>query len=231
MGNDSLELGVIDLITKAGPVVKFVMILLAFASVVCWAVIISKWRAFKLANAQNTEFLKLFWNSKSLDDIFAKSDTFHYSPAATVFKSGFKELQKLSSTGKKTGDGAPEVDNIHRALIRASTAEVSSMEKNLGFLASTASAAPFVGLFGTVWGIMNSFQQIGASKSANLAVVAPGISEALIATAIGLAAAIPAVVAYNHFVNKIKKIASEVDGFSQDFLNIVQRGILSSRGA
>ena len=140
---------------------------------------------------------------------------------------GFKELQKLTSTERTTG-GRQEVDNIQRALMRAGNSAVENLEKNVSILATTASAAPFVGLFGTVWGIMNSFLGIGQTGQANLAVVAPGISEALIATAVGLGAAIPAVVAYNHFAAKIKRLATDMDCFSNDFLNIVQRGLMGN---
>ncbi|MGE0614650.1 MAG: MotA/TolQ/ExbB proton channel family protein, partial [Bacteriovoracia bacterium] len=147
-------------------------------------------------------------------------------PVAKVFRSGYKELQKLSLT-ERNGGTFQEVDNVNRALVRASMHEMSNMEKYLSWLATTASASPFVGLFGTVWGIMNSFQRIGTAETVNLAVVAPGISEALIATAVGLAAAIPAVIAYNHFVNHVKKIGVDVDNFSNDFLNIIQRGLMA----
>ena len=143
---------------------------------------------------------------------------------ATVFKSGVKELKKVNS-GEGETDNSGKVDNIYRALLRSSTSEVAALESHLGWLATTASAAPFVGLFGTVWGIMNSFQSIGASGAANLATVGPGISEALITTATGIAAAIPAVVAYNHFAGQIKRLAVDMECFSQDFINIIQRSM------
>src|SRR5262249_47311160 len=143
-------------------------------------------------------FLNVFWHGKNIEEIFAKSEKFPASPVATVFKAGVKELKKVNSSDSDA-DSAGKIDNIHRALLRSSTAEVAALETSLGWLATTASAAPFIGLFGTVWGIMNSFQSIGATGAANLATVGPGISEALITTATGIAAAIPAVVAYNHF--------------------------------
>jgi biopolymer transport protein TolQ len=217
-----LQAGVLQLITQAGPVVQGTLVLLVLSSVVSWAIIFAKSRYFKRALRENSTFLEQFWGAKSLEEIYSKTDKSN-APVANVFKSGFKELQKLSQGGQ-TGL-ATDVDNIQRALMRASTSEVSVLEKYVPWLATTASAAPFVGLFGTVWGIMGAFQGIGASGSANLAVVAPHIAEALIATAIGLAAAIPAVVAYNHFVNQMKKVVNEMDCFSQDFLNIVQRGM------
>lgn len=219
--------GVLDLIMASGLVVKLVLILLLFASVVSWAIIFSKWRLMKLALHENATFLKVFWSAKNIDEIYEKTEKYDRSPIASVFKSGFKELKKLSSSESR-GLDSDSVDNVSRALMRASTSEIAGLEKHVSWLATTASGAPFVGLFGTVWGIMNSFQNIGASGTANLAVVAPGISEALIATAVGLAAAIPAVIAYNYFAGQIKRVAVDMDCFAQDFLNIVQRSVLGS---
>ena len=219
--------GVLDLIANSGVVAQSVLLLLLFASVMCWAIIFMKWRLFSRAARQNEKFLNVFWHGKNIEEIFAKSEQFPGSTVATVFKSGVKELKKLT-TGEQMGEPADKIDNIYRALTRSSTAEVGLLENHLGWLATTASAAPFVGLFGTVWGIMNSFQSIGATGAANLAVVAPGISEALITTATGIGAAIPAVVAYNHFAGQIKKLANEMDCFSQDFINIIQRSVLNS---
>lgn len=218
----------LDLILHAGWVGRTVMVILAGLSVLSWAIIVSKYRSMKVVSAENRKFLDLFWQGKSMDDIFAKAETFQHSSVANVFISGFKELKKLS-LGDRTPGGAVEVDNIGRALVRSSQVEISSLERHISWLATTASAAPFIGLFGTVWGIMDSFRNIGATGSANLAVVAPGISEALIATAFGLVAAIPAVVAYNHFLNQIKRVAIDMDGFSQDFINIIQRSYLSGK--
>jgi biopolymer transport protein TolQ len=222
------QLGVVDLISEAGIVAKIVLLILLIASVISWAIIFVKWRTLKKATKQNKEFLDVFWHGKSIDEIFGKIDKFPSSPVAAVFKSGVKELRKLSTTETDPTRNLG-VDNIFRALMRASNAEVSGFEKNVGWLATTASAAPFIGLFGTVWGIMNSFQNIGATGSANLAVVAPGISEALITTATGIGAAIPAVVAYNLFAGQIKRLAVDMECFSQDFLNIVQRSVLGGK--
>lgn len=222
----TVQHGVLDLVAQAGPVGKAVLVLLLFASVVSWALIFMKWRSIKVANAENGEFLDVFWHSKNIEEIYDRSDRYVRSPVASVFKSGFKELKKL--TGSETR-GSFAVENITRALMRASNSEVAVLEKHVSWLATIASAAPFVGLFGTVWGIMDSFQKIGATGAANLAVVAPGISEALIATAAGIGAAIPAVVAYNYFAGQIKRQAVDMDNFSQDFLNIVQRSVLGGR--
>jgi biopolymer transport protein TolQ len=157
-----------------------------------------------------------------MDEIYQGIDQYGRSPVAAVFRSGMKELRKLPGTSDPSM-ASLEVENVSRSLSRAGNEEVSTLEKHITWLATTASAAPFVGLFGTVWGIMTSFQSIGASGSANLAVVAPGISEALIATAAGIGAAIPAAIFYNFFLNQIKRIALDIDGFNQDFLNIVRR--------
>jgi biopolymer transport protein TolQ len=204
---------------------KMVLVILLFASVTCWAIIFTKWRSIKLAMAENKDFLEAFWHGKNIDEIFAKSEKYTRSPVALVFQSGVKELKKIPGSDTQLEDQA--VHNISRALNRASSNEIAVLEKHVNWLATTASASPFVGLFGTVWGIMNSFQGIGASGSANLAVVAPGISEALITTATGIAAAVPAVIAYNFFVGMIRKQAVDMDSFSQDFLNIIQRSTLS----
>jgi biopolymer transport protein TolQ len=221
--------GFIDLIADSGLVAKCVLLVLLSASVVCWGIILTKWRSLSRALNQNQAFLTVFWHGKNIEEIFAKSEKFPNSPVATVFKSGVKELKKVTSAeGEPQPESGERVDNVYRALMRSSTSEVAALETHLGWLATTASAAPFIGLFGTVWGIMNSFQSIGATGAANLAVVGPGISEALITTATGIAAAIPAVVAYNHFSGQIRKLAVEMECFSQDFINIVQRSVFTS---
>lgn len=218
---------VLDLLLNAGPMGKAVIALLLFISMFCWSVILAKTKKLKSVQTDNQKFLNFFWQSKSMDEIFQKIDQYSNSPIASVFRSGMKELRKLTGTGD--GIAELEVENISRSLSRTSNDEIASLEKHITWLATTASAAPFIGLFGTVWGIMTSFQSIGASGAANLAVVAPGISEALIATAAGIAAAIPAAVFYNHFLNKIKRVALDIDGFNQDFLNIVRRSQIQAR--
>lgn len=212
----------LNLITDTGFVAKLVLLILLAASIACWSIIISKWKRLKSAQNQNAKFNAIFWNGKNVDEIVAKSEKFQGSPVAVVFKSGVRELRRFSAEATPVS-GFEKVDNIQRALFRASNEQISELENHLSWLATTASAAPFVGLFGTVWGIMNSFHSIAATGSANLAVVAPGISEALITTATGIGAAIPAVVAYNYFVGEIKKVALDIESFTQDFLNIIQR--------
>lgn len=226
--NHLSEPNLLNLIAETGVVAKIVLLLLLGTSVICWAIIFTKWKIIREAIHQNRQFLGIFWNGKNIEEIITKTEQFSHSPVAAVFKNGVKELHRFSS-----GDSAlpvtDKVDNIYRALIRASSMEISTLEKHVGWLATTASAAPFVGLFGTVWGIMNSFQSIGATGAANLAVVAPGISEALITTATGIGAAIPAVIAYNYFAGQIKKVAVEMECFSQDFINIIQRSLTNGK--
>lgn len=206
--------GVFDLILHAGLVGKTVLLFLLASSVWSWTLIFSKNKVLKEVASQNKRFTDSFWSGRNIEDIFATSDQYSQSTVAAVFKSGYREFKKH-----------PDIENIGRALSRSTTEEVSQLEKNVSWLATVASASPFVGLFGTVWGIMDSFQGIGATGSANLATVAPGISEALVATAAGIAVAVPAVVGYNHFANKIRRAAVEMETFSQDFLNLLKRSI------
>ena len=218
------------LILGAGLVVKFVIILLLFFSVVSWAIILFKLFQVHRANSESDRFMDFFWKSKSFDAIAAQVDRFANSPLTVLFNEGYGELKKVvegdgSSQGSSLSTDLGGVENVSRALRRATNSEITRLEKYLTFLATTGSTSPFIGLFGTVWGIMTAFEGIGKTGSASLAVVAPGIAEALIATAIGLVAAIPAVMAYNHFQNKIRVLIKEMDSFSTEFLNIVQRNI------
>jgi len=220
----------VALLLGAGTIVKLVLILLLFFSVVSWAIIIFKFFQVHRANSESDRFMDFFWKSKRFDTIASQVDRFANSPLTVLFNEGYGELQKVVET-----DGASEgsalstdlggIENVSRALRRATNSEITRLEKYLTFLATTGSTSPFIGLFGTVWGIMTAFEGIGKTGSASLAVVAPGIAEALIATAIGLVAAIPAVMAYNHFQNKIRVLVKEMDSFSTEFLNIVQRNI------
>ncbi|AKU90339.1 protein TolQ [Vulgatibacter incomptus] len=212
-----------EAIRAGGPVGWMVLIVLLLASGWSWAIIVRKVLQMRQAQGQSVAFLEAFWQSRRLDEIYAKADSLKDSPVSQVFRAGYVELVKLTgdgTTGKVDGDG---LENIERALRRAATAELTHLERHIAFLGTTASASPFVGLFGTVWGIMRAFSEIYAAGNANLATVAKPISEALIATAVGLFAAIPAVVAYNHFVSRIKILDSEMANFASDFLNIVKR--------
>ncbi len=216
-----------------GPVVKGVLIILIACSVLSWTVIFAKIFTFRQARRESDSFLDLFWNAKSLESIFAESKGFQSSPVSNVFRSGYLEFQKLAAKGQEAGgDKASNMigsglENVQRALRKAATTEMLRLEKAVPYLATIASVAPFIGLFGTVWGIMDSFQGLSTGGPATLQRVAPGISEALIATAVGLAAAIPAVVAYNQYVNRMKGFRAEVDSFASDFTNILKRNYLN----
>jgi biopolymer transport protein TolQ len=226
---------------NAGLMVQFVLLLLLFFSVTSWAIMILKYRYIKKAFSESAEFIDFFWKSRNLSNAFSQAKLLRGSPVARIFRVGYVELKKLSrSGGKMTSESEHSsetesaslssrftgIDNVKRALRRAINAETTRMTRMVPFLATTGNTTPFIGLFGTVWGIMNSFHGIGLSGSASLAVVAPGISEALIATAAGLAAAIPAVIAFNHFMQKIRIIESELQNFAADFLNIIERDIM-----
>jgi biopolymer transport protein TolQ len=229
-----------QLIMGASPVVMMVLLLLATMSVVCWFIIGAKIVRLGQATRQSAMFLRMFWDPeqgnvwsvKRLESLYANINTRERSPVANVFHAGYVELARVLGSDRQSQVGSQkhyggDIDNIARALRRATASEVTSLEAMVPFLATTGSTAPFVGLFGTVWGIMSSFISIGAKKNASLDVVAPGIAEALIATAIGLAAAIPAVMAYNYFVRRINVLSSEMDSFSSDLLNIVRRHFLA----
>lgn len=222
------------MIIHAGPMVKFVMILLLVFSLVSWAIIIMKYLSYKKARTETEFFLDTFWKSKNLADAYKAAQEIPGSPEASIFILGFNELQKLgrSRASKKGSEDNLEMqlasmDNLKRAMRKAESEQMARLGMYLSFLATTGSATPFIGLFGTVWGIMTSFQDIGMRGSASLAVVAPGISEALVATAAGLAVAIPAVIFYNYYSNKLSALENDMLSFSTDFLNLVERDLLS----
>lgn len=225
---------VFDMILASGLMVQFVLALLLIFSIVSWAIIFLKYFQFRTAQKENESFMEIYAKTTKIADLFALSKKYRNSTVAEVFRTGYGELQKIvkaakDAPAKETVEAGlanleiRTIDQLERAMNRACDSETSKLERSLGFLATTGSACPFIGLFGTVWGIMNTFQNIGARGSATLAIVAPGISEALIATAAGLAAAIPAVIFYNHYLHRVKTIAMEMDNFSAEFLNIVER--------
>lgn len=222
-----------ELLAAAGLVVKLVIVVLIYFSVVSWAIIFYKLLQIHRANTDSERFLDFFWKTKRFDTINSQLDRFGNSPLSVLFNEGYTELKRVMEAGDTKKD--PDVistdlggiENVSRALRRATTSEITRLEKYTTFLATTGSTSPFIGLFGTVWGIKDAFTGIGITGSASLAVVAPGIAEALIATAIGLVAAIPAVVGYNHFQNRIKVLIAEMDNFSTEFLNIVQRNVIN----
>ena len=220
-----------QLVLQASLVVKLVMLLLVLFSVGCWFIIGYKFLYLYRASSQTKRFLNTFWESKRLDTAWEASERYVRSPVAQIFRAGYTELVKVrrQQAPQQVAEGeygSGGIENVERALRRSASTEVTQLESMVPFLATTGSTAPFVGLFGTVWGIMNSFIEIGGQQNASLPVVAPGIAEALIATAIGLVAAIPAVMAYNYFTRRIRVIAIDMDVFSNDFLNIVRRHFL-----
>ena len=228
------HLSILQMIMHAGPMVKFVMLLLLAFSLGSWTIIILKFTTFKKAREESAFFIDTFWKSKNLADAYKTAQETTASPEAAIFTLGFNELQKLgrSKAAKQKGDETLEMqlagmDNLKRTLRKSEDQEIIRLSRSLSFLATTGSATPFIGLFGTVWGIMTSFQEIGMRGSASLAVVAPGISEALVATAAGLAVAIPAVVFYNYYNNELSNMESDMQSFSADFLNLVERDFLS----
>jgi biopolymer transport protein TolQ len=238
------KIDIIQMIVDAGLMVQFVLLLLLFFSITSWAIIIIKFRYVRRAFRESAFFTEFFWKSRDLSAAFARAKQLEGSPVARIFRIGYMELKNLSQSGipvthpvKASGpegetlvNGLTSIDNIKRALRRAINAETTRITQMVPFLATTGNTTPFIGLFGTVWGIMNSFHGIGLRGSASLAVVAPGISEALIATAAGLAVAIPAVIAFNYFMQKIRVIESELQSFSADFLNIIERDLLRAEG-
>jgi len=243
MTSDSLN--VFKMILDAGLMVQFVLLLLLFFSVTSWAIILIKFRYLRRAFAESAGFTDFFWKSRSLSDAFARSKQLRSSPVARIFRIGYLELKKLDQSGIPLSSRGTEarqeeagglgsrltgLDNVQRALRRSTRSEVTKMTQMVPFLATTGNTTPFIGLFGTVWGIMNSFHGIGLRGSASLAVVAPGISEALVATAAGLAVAIPAVIFFNYFMNRIRVLESELESFSADFINIVEREMLRREG-
>lgn len=223
--------GVGDLIAASSWTIRFVLILLVVFSLVSWAIIIYKGAALHRAHSESETFLDVFRKSNKFSEVNAVCVQLKSSPLVGVFQAGYLELnqQVRGAAGpSKEAAGGPKptvrsMESLARSLARAATAEVTRLERRLSFLATTASVTPFVGLFGTVWGIMNAFADIGRMGSANLAVVAPGISEALITTATGLAAAIPAAVFYNLFQSRVRVLSAMLDDFALEFLNIVER--------
>lgn len=231
------QVEIMTLVSHAGPVVKAVLLILLLMSVVCWTIVFSKYFVLRKATRSSDKFLDLYNASGNFGNLY--SSTKHIGgPIAEVFRAGYSEILKIrrssGSTQKAEGEGGQDmisgelgmIELVERALHRTMSSETSKLESSLTFLATTGSAAPFIGLFGTVWGIMTSFIGLAGSEGVpTLQAVAPGIAEALIATAIGLAAAIPAVIAYNYFVSRVKRIDIEMENFSSEFLNIVDRYI------
>ena len=245
MGSGELDL--IVLLRNAGFVVQCVLFLLLFFSVTSWAIIIVKFRYIRRAFIESDEFMDAFWESRDFAIAYEETEDYPGSPVARIFRAGYSELRK-STRSAPAVSGSSEIgefqngesekplsshfgdlESVKRSVRRSINMEVTRMSQMVPFLATTGNTAPFIGLFGTVWGIMNSFHNIGKTGSANLAAVAPGISEALIATAAGLAVAIPAVIAFNYFMQKIRLVDSELQNFYADFINIIERDFFNGK--
>ena len=204
-----------SLFFKADFVVKFVIVILIAASIYSWAIILEKYKLFKKINGSSSIFEEQFWSSKSADSLYKKLEDYNEDPMANVFKAGMDFMIKNKSRT------ASIQERVLQTMNSSIDKEMEIVEKKLTFLATVGSTAPFIGLFGTVWGIMNSFQSIAISKNTSLAIVAPGIAEALFATALVLLAAIPAVVAYNKFTRDSRKYSTRLENFSQSFISII----------
>jgi biopolymer transport protein TolQ len=227
-------MGVADLLLGTGPVVQVVLWTLVLFSVVSWGIIVYKLNQISHARRESERFISLFWESKNLAAIHSGSVGLVRSPVAQVFRAGYQELLQLTRA-KRQAVGAETsfstdlggVENVTRAMRRQANVETSRLEKGITFLATTGSTSPFIGLFGTVWGIMTAFIGLSAAHSSNIQAVAPGIAEALITTAIGLVAAIPAQMFYNYFIARVRELAIEMENFTSEFLNIAERHFLS----
>ena len=228
-----LDTQVLKHVMLAGPIVKLVLLLLILFSVVSWAIIFLKARLFKGIERNQAGFARAFAEGKSLSSLYEQSEKGEKSPLTEVFRAGYLELTRIQrergearGEASQAGRTAPfPVENVYRAMYKTRHEQVGSMEDLLPFLATTGSATPFIGLFGTVWGIMNAFSGIATTGNATLATVAPGIAEALVATAAGLAAAIPSVIAYNYFLNRIRMIQTRIDSFTSEFINFLERKV------
>jgi biopolymer transport protein TolQ len=224
--------GILKILADSSPLTQAVLGILLIFSVVSWAIILFKTFSYRRVERQTATFLEVFRRSQKFSEVQAICPSLPQSPLVGVFQAGYAELNaqfRLGPAAQSSPSATParpilkSLEAVDRALIRAATTEINRLERRLTFLATTASVTPFIGLFGTVVGITISFQRIGATGSTNLAVVGPGISEALIATAAGLFAAIPAVIFYNHFVHRVKDFSATMDDFSMEFLNIAER--------
>lgn len=211
---------IVDLIKQSGPVAKVVLLILLFFSVVSWAIILSKWASLRRARTQSGRFLRAFRKAQRLQDMMAVSDQFKPSPLVPVFENGFQEFRR-----------GQNIASVQRATQIASSEELTRLERRLPWLATTGAVTPFIGLFGTVWGIIDAFQGLGNAGAATLRAVAPGISEALITTAAGLFAAIPAVIFYNFFTHDMREFGARMDDFSLELVNVLERGGSSSAEA
>ncbi len=220
------DLSIIAMVRSAGPMVQFVIYLLLAFSMATWAIIFMKFVYMRRAFKESAFFIEYFWKTRDFSNSFARAKELNHSPVARIFRNAYMELKKMNRPGtppESAVDLAANVENIKRTLGRSRNMESIRMIQLVPFLATTGNIAPFIGLFGTVWGIMNAFRAIAVQTgTTSLSAVAPGVSEALVATAAGLAVAIPAVVGFNYFSQKIRIIESEMESFSNDFISIVE---------
>lgn len=224
------SIGLLNMLIDAGPVVKFIMLLLLFFSIISWAIMFIKFRYIRKAYKESADFTDIFWQCRTLADAFTKAKALRSSPMARIFITAYMEMARSDTKeGKRVlkteASYFQAMGSVKRVLGRSINVEIRRLSQLVPFLATAGNTAPFIGLFGTVWGIMSTFQGIGMSGSASLAVVAPGISEALVATAAGLAVAIPSVIGYNYFIDRIRVLDSELQSFSSDLLNIIEKDI------
>lgn len=217
--------GALGFLKHSGPTAIAVIVLLMIFSFVSLGIILSKWATLSRAARESRRFLDVFRKSQKFSEVNAVANQLNYSPLVGMFQAGYQEInQQVRPAPGATGRPAiRSLDAVSRALARAASVEETRLEKRLSFLASTASVSPFIGLFGTVWGIMNAFGEIGRQGSANLAIVAPGISEALVTTAAGLFAAIPAALFFNYFSDRVKALSATMDDFAMEFISMVER--------
>ena len=219
LGGIFLQLSIWELVKGSGPLPQAIMALLLLFSVLSWSVIFSKWRVFSQARMANRQFLRAFRKAAGLEAVAIASEQFRTSPLVSVFDFGYSEIDRQL----KTRRGVTNKLALERNLQLGISEEVAKLERNVNVLATTATVSPFIGLFGTVWGIIDAFQGLGNAGSASLRAVAPGISEALITTALGLVAAIPAAIAYNWFSGNIKEFGTRMEDFALEFLNMTER--------
>jgi len=224
------SIGLLNMLIDAGPVVKFIMLVLLFFSIISWAIMFIKFRYIRKAYKESADFTDIFWQCRTLADAFTKAKSLRSSPMARIFITAYMEMVRSDNKDAKRvlkteASYFQAMGSVKRVLRRSINVEIRRLSQLVPFLATAGNTAPFIGLFGTVWGIMSTFQGIGMSGSASLAVVAPGISEALVATAAGLAVAIPSVIGYNYFIDRIRVLDSELQSFSSDLLNIIEKDV------
>jgi biopolymer transport protein TolQ len=212
---------IVSLVRETGPVAQTVLVVLLVFSILSWSIILSKWASLRRARAQSGRFLRAFRKAQRLQDVAAVAEQFNPSPLVPVFENGYNELRR---------QGSQNMTAVQRATQIASSEELTRLERRLPWLATTGSVTPFIGLFGTVWGIIDAFHGLGNAGAATLRAVAPGVSEALITTAAGLLTAIPAVIAYNIFTHRMREFGARMDDFSMELLNVMERGGPGSEG-